>query len=292
MSVNSGRSSSFIHGIDSRVKIIILFCLSLFSVMVDSAEALVVIFALVAVFVFLAKIDIKKIGLLLILMGLLTWGTMFSQALFYFGEPRTVLINLVDPGAPVFGKFFGELNVYREGFKYGAVQSLRFSFMLMAGLIFVWTTEPTAMLVALMRLKIPYTIAFMAVTAVNFLPTIIEEVLAVRLALSMRGGGIFSFNPFKLCFNALKLIRPVFINCYRRSNILALTIQGRAFNTTPVSQMDLGRNFNFPELVLLACVMLVTATLVFIKIFYWLYLSGLYYHTELRPVYEFCRYYL
>jgi len=286
------RSTGLLYEIDTRVKIIILLCLSVFSILLENPVSLLAMLFISTALAVGARIDAGRIGLLAFLVVLTTWGTMFSQTLFYDQLPRTVWFQIIEKNTPVIGRLIGELNVYHEGFRHGAIQSLRFSFMLIGGLVFVWTTDSTGMLRGLLNLRVPYTLAFMTVMAVRFLPTIIDETFTVMRAFKLRGGDMFSINPVATVLNCLTVIRPVLINCYRRSNILASSIQSRAFDPGAKRHGRLGKPLSSSEIIILVAALTVTTTLVSAKIVYWLYLSGFNYQPALRPLYEFCRLYI
>lgn len=225
-----GRPDGFLQGLDGRLKIICLLCASILAVVLDRAESLLVLLALSLTAALAARPDRGKGKMLLIMAALVTWGTMFSQSIFYYNEPRTVLFNVIAPDTPILGPLVGNVSFYKEGFVYGAVQSLRFSSMLVLGLVFRWTTESAAMFRGLLQLRLPFALSFMTVTAMRFIPTIADEFAMVALAARMRGGKVFSWNPAALAASWLRILRPVLINCYRRSNILALSVQARAFS--------------------------------------------------------------
>ncbi len=285
-------SDGILARLDPRLKILCLLCISVYSVMLENTAPLLLLFSFSWVLVAVERIEWRKVRLLLLLVILMVWGTMFSQSVFYFEEPRTVLINLVNADTPLIGRWTGDISIYREGFRYGAVQSLRFASMMVYGLVFCWSTDTGKMLSGMLQLRVPYVIAFMTVTAVRFIPVIMDEFATVSLAMRMRGGRVLSPNPVRLLRNWLKLIRPVFINCYRRSNILSLSIQSRAFSPSAGRTDVKGRVVTPVEAVLLATVMSVTAFTVLLKTFYGLYLWDILYISELRWVYEICRLYL
>ncbi len=278
--------------LDARVKIIGLLCVSVYAVALDSAVALLILSAVSWILACVERVGWAKLRLLVFLVGLTVWGTMFSQSIFYFEEPRTVLVTLVSPETPLIGGWTGGISIYREGFRHGAVQSLRFASMMTFGFLFCWSTGPGKMLSGMLQLRVPYVLAFMTVTAVRFIPAVMDEFATVILAMRMRGGKIFSLNPARLLANWLKLIRPVFINCYRRSNILSLSIQSRAFQPAAARTTAEGGRFTRGEKVLLTAVLLSTAALVLLKILHGLYLWDILYVSRLRLIYEISRLYL
>lgn len=281
-----------LYDLEPRLKMGILFCASVFSVLLDSAWALSTLCGLALLAPVLARLGWRRWRLMLIMAAAVTWGTMFSQAIFYYGEPRTVLLNLVEPQTPLLGPLIGEVSLYLEGFEHGAVQSLRITTMLVLGLTLCWTTDNAAMLRGLLAFRLPFVLAFMTVTAMRFLPIIMQEFAQVALAWRLRGGRLLSLNPWVTVLAWLKITRPVLINCYRRSATLALSIQTRAFTPRAARHQALERPLTWGEVGGLGLVALLTLTVLIIKILYWLYLAGIHYHSSLRSAYEFCRLYL
>ena len=283
--------SSWLTRLDARVKLGALFCASLFMVLLDSAWSLSSLCLLSFLPAAFARLGINRWLLLIVMAGSVTWGTMFSQSIFYYGEPRTVLFNLVESTTPLLGALTGEVNIYIEGFQHGAVQSLRITAMMILGMTLCWTTDNAAMLGGLLYFRLPFVLAFMAVTAVRFLPVILEEFAQVALAWRLRGGRLFSANPVRTVLFWLKITRSVLINCYRRSATLALSIQTRAFTPQAARHQVTGRPLRPAELSGLGLMVLATSGALLMKILYWLYLAGLHYHSNLRQLYEFCRFY-
>ncbi|MCB2188017.1 MAG: energy-coupling factor transporter transmembrane protein EcfT [Deltaproteobacteria bacterium] len=283
---------AFLARLDARVKMGALLAASLFSVLLDSPWSLSALCLAAWLAAAGARLGWRQWRLLLFMVGAVTWGTMLSQAIFYYGEPRTVLLNLVEPGTPGLGSLLGEVSLYLEGFRYGAIQSLRISTMLILGLTLCWTTDNAAMLAGLLALRLPFVVSFMTVTALRFLPIILGEFAQVILAFRLRGGRLWSPNPLATLLAWLKIIRPVLINCYRRSATLALSIQTRAFTAQAARRQ--ARNQPLPRAGLGVLGFLASAALaaLTLKILYWLYLAGLYYSPALRAYYEFCRFYL
>jgi len=292
MGETSPEERRFAHNLDPRLKICLLLCASILSVAIDGAGALLAFFGLVGLAAIFSGVGTSRLKMLAAMIVFVIWGNMFSQALFYYGEPRTVIFSIVRPDTPILGNLVGEVNVYLEGFRHGAVQSLRFSSMIVAGLLFCWTTDVGEMLSGLLALRVPYVLAFMTVTGIKFLPTIMDEVKAVNLAMKMRGGRIFHPNPFMTVSNCLKLARPVFINCNRRSGILSLSIQSRAFSPGIKRTVRQKGGLKPGEIFLMTVSLSTVLGLLTLKTLYWLYTNEVFYNSNLRAVYEFCRLYI
>ena len=279
--------NTIIHNIDPRAKVAVLFAMSLLVVSVDNEKILFFLF-LIPVFAYpAARLSASKYWIAFILIAVSLWGTIFSQALFYREWPRTIILPLIPRELPLLGKITGGLYVYKEGFLYGLIQGLRFSAMTAAGLLLCWTTAPQKMLLGLVRLKIPYGIAFMAVTAIRFLPILLAEIFIVIEAQRLKG-----FNPLKLkglFKGVMNTLAPVLANSVRRAGVLAASVESRAFRAYPDRTYLRELRYNAVDFGITAISLIVSAGVAAIKSLYGLYAGEILYISGLRWVYEIGR---
>jgi energy-coupling factor transport system permease protein len=280
---------SFIQRIDPRVKLISLVTLSIVTISVDRPLTLILFFLLTMAGYPLARIPLRNIKILAVLLLLLIWGTVYSQALFYQEYPRTILFTILPENA--LGLSWKGLHVYREGIEYGALQSMRFAATTALALLFYWTTNPNAMLFGLIRLKAPYGLAFMVITSLRFIPLLVSEALTV-----IRAQRLKAYKPFQPA-NWLKtvflVLIPILSNCIRRSAKLAVSVEGRAF-VPNASRTHLNEDMlalgPLDRVILTLCVL--ALPVVIFKILFWLYENDLYYLSELRWIYDIARHYI
>lgn len=283
---------TIIHRMDPRAKILILISTAFIAVTLDNPETMFLLFLIVLSGFALSRMPSIKLKTLAILLILLIWGTIYSQALFYSQLPRTVIFTIIRPDFPVLGWLTnGGLFVYEEGLHHGAIQGLRSASILSLGLLMCWTTDSRDMLNGLVGLRVPYSVAFMVVTAVRFLPIIITEVATVITVQRLRG-----FNPKKfgsgITKTLLNILTPTLSNCVRRTGTLAVSIQSRAFRANPDRTYLKKLKFsNVDKVVVIACIF-AAISIVSIKLLYTMYMSGIYYTSDLRPVYAIARGYL
>jgi energy-coupling factor transport system permease protein len=269
--------------LDPRVKLAGMAWVSTASLLLDTTAALVALVGLSLLAVAGLKLGPKAWLLAALLLAATVWGTIASQALFYAGAPRTVLFTLLPP-AEVLGWHWPGLAVYREGVWHGLAQSLRMLAVALAGLAVCLSTSPERLLAALLRLRAPTAIGFMAVAAIRFLPTLIAEWGQVHQARRLRGaaGGWWIANQ-------AAVLRPVLASALRRATALATSVSSRGFDPA-------ARRTFYPPLVLrtgerflLAGLLATLLALVVVKGLYWLYLGELVYRPGLRPLYDFAR---
>lgn len=278
---------------DPRVKIILLFTVSILLILIEQPRTLGFIFLLTLLpyaFVPLER-ERKKVLFLLLVLGI--WGTMFSQALFYAQEPRTVLWVLIPPDLPVLGSLTGGLAVYQEGFLYGAVQSLRFSTMISLGLFLCWTTDSRDFMLGLMHWKIPYEIAFMTITALRFLPLLAEETRTVLTAQKLRGfkavKGVSLRQTIKTCSY---LFLPILANCIRRAGRLAVAAESRAFRGEKERSSLRSLRYSWSDRLVLLGLVSVSFLVLSAKLLYGLYYNGFCYFPACRVLYNIAQIWL
>ncbi|NOZ23946.1 MAG: energy-coupling factor transporter transmembrane protein EcfT [Planctomycetes bacterium] len=286
------RGETFFHRLDPRVKVFLLLFVATVTITIDSPATLLGLFLLSVAATASARLSIDRIKVIAGMVTLTVWGTMLSQAIFYGQFPRTVALTIIPKGLPILGTLTGGIYLYREGFLYGAVQSLRFSTAMCFGLLVCWTTDPRDLLLGLKRLRVPYGLSFMTVTALRFIPVIIAEAATVLAAARLR-----AFRPFRVGLRSmgaawLSILRPIFGNCLRRASTLALSVQSRAFDPTQPRTDFHQIRFRAADYVLLVSMWVALAGILGAKLLYGLYVSEVYYTAELRPLYEFVRHFL
>ena len=282
--------NTFLARMDPRTKIVVLVLLSTISIILDNPKSLLSVFVLVSFFCFFSKLSWDKLRILLLFLGVGVWGMMISQALFYSQMPRTVILTIISPEAPVIGRLTNGIFLYKEGFNYGAIQSLRFAITLTFGLVVAWTSEPHDLLTALVKLRVPYRLSFMTTTGIRFLPMIIEEASTVITAQRLR-----KYNPYRffgIARTALYTLTPILANCIRRAGILSMSIESRAFAGSSKRSFLKGLKYKRSDFWIMGIGGLVLVTLVMFKFLYWFYLIGIYRSSCFRDIYEIASRYL
>jgi len=164
-------------------------------------------------------------------------GIVFSQAVFYNFQPKTPIFTLIPPSFPVVGRITSGVRIYREGIAYGAVQSMRVVACFSMGMMVAFTTEASDMVLALTKLGLPGTFAFMLSIALRFFPALSEEAARIAAAQKLRGVRTRGFLG-RLCALRL-LVFPLVLNSLRTARQMALAAETRAFSgeRTPISEL-------------------------------------------------------
>lgn len=274
---------------DPRAKLAWLVAVSLAGVLIDGAVALAILCASTLVVALTMRWDRRMWLVVGAPVLAVAWGTMLSQAMFYAAEPRTVILTLVPEGS-IGGLHFPGLRMYREGFSYGLVQSLRMIAVMLAGLSVCLSTSPERLLAALAWSGVPEAIGFMSVAALRFLPTMVDQWSTVRRACRLRGFRPQYFglrNLTRTLRVELALLVPVVASALRRASTLATSITVRGFDATK-------RRTLYPQLAMsraeaagVIVLGLAILGLAMLKSLYWLSVGGQLRISALQPIYDF-----
>ena len=276
---------------DPRLKLAALAWVSTLSVLCDSMAALVVLALIGATLATGLRLPRRRALALFVTLVAIAWGTMLSQALFFGGSPRTVLLTIIEPSEWRGWKLPG-IVLYRAGFAYGLKQSLRMIAVTLAGLSVCLSTSPERLFAALARLRFPAALGFMTVSALRMLPLLVAEYRVARQARWLRGGRISTFAA-RLAWTRpraeLALLVPVLAGALRRATTLATSVSARGFDPSAPRTYYPPLQFTTAERIAVAGLLSSWLLVCSVKVLYWLYLADLYYWPELRGLYAFAR---
>ena len=278
--------------LDPRTKIILLMICGCLVIMLDSAVSLSGCFFASIGLIVLSFPSWRQIRLLVLFLFFVTWGLIYSQAIFYNEFPRTVLFTLVGSDVPFIGKVTGGVRVYREGLLYGAIQSLRFNTTLTIGCFIIWTTQSRDLLLAFVKLRVPYNLAFMVTTALHYIPLIGTEAATVIRSQRLRGFRYLQFNVLQVIRGILNSFRPILTNNIRRATHLGEAVESRAFSPEIVENQRTSLRvlkMQPQDLILIMALSITFVGVIGLKIIYFCYANGIYYASWMRGMYTFVR---
>ncbi len=125
---------------------------------------------------------------------------------------------------------WGRLEVSRESLLYAIAMGLRLASFVGAGLIFLSTTTNEEFTQGLIRLRLPYPIAFAFSTALRLVPTFAGAGATIVQAQISRGLDVESGNIFQRAGKFIPLAVPLFIYAIRHTNMLAMALESKGFN--------------------------------------------------------------
>lgn len=275
----------WLQRLDPRTKVAALAFIATYSILLDSPQSLFLLFVTQLLLHATAQTSFARWQVMIVLISAGMWGTMIGQAMFYSQEPRTVIACIFSPTLPIIGEWSGGVYLYREGAAHGVMQGLRSGTMLAAGLLFCWNTDPRQMLRCFLQWRMPYELAFMLVTALRFLPLMLQEAQIVRQAQLLRSP---QTQPvfFKIK-QALQSLLPILARSLRRAATLAMSVESRGFSR----QQRLPDRAVWPRRQFFAILLLTafTAFAVGAKLLFWLQYNGIFYSNQFRALYDFCQ---
>lgn len=253
-----------------------LVCLSILAIVLQRPLSLALLALLCISPWFLVSRLAPWRGRVLGLMTALVWSTAWSQGLFYADEPRVPWLRV------------GPVTVWREGLVHGFVQSLRLLSLAAAGAALAGTLSVDRLLAGLVALRVPWPLAFLAATAIRFLPEAGRELLIVRQARARRGRPVWQRSPWAWASLEASLLLPALARALRRARCLAESLETRGFD--PLAPPTLWvRPLPWGLRLVAAAGILITAILAAARVAFLLYASDALWHPGLRGLYGFVR---
>ena len=120
----------------------------------------------------------------------------------------------------------------REGLIYGAVVSLRLLSVMAAGTLVVFTTYPSDLILAMTKLRVPHSFAFMLTLSLRFLPETVEQGKRILVAQQLRGAGGKGFVSAVGRFRFL--VVPLLAMSLRSARQVALAAEIRAYSANRI----------------------------------------------------------
>jgi len=262
---------------DPRSRLLLLLCVGVLAVCLDRPASLGLLCVFSALPLVVLRLPGQWWGRGALAIGVVIWGTVLSQGIFYDSLPRVPLFEV------------GPVTVWKEGVFWGAIQSLRFVATILAGLAVAVSTSPARLQDALIRLRVPMALAFLSTTALRTVPQTGRTILAVRQARASRGRPLWQRGPFGWLRQELLMLRPIVAESLRRARSLAEALDSRGYDpATPRSATRPLRLATW-EWPLLGAALGTTCVVLSVRVLFVLYTVELLYIPSLRPLYGFVR---
>ncbi len=220
--------SSYLHTMDPRVKIIALLYLSVVVFVVRSIFVVLVMCGVFSVLWSSAKLswkswwDFAKVVLsimsLIVVLQLFFYGEN-SKAHFMFGLQLSDNVGILSNYGPKW-----------EGLEFGILLTIRFLSLILLMPMVIKTTTVNQMSLGMVRLGLPYKVAYMTTTSLNIIPTFQEEIRTIMDAQKLRGMTVFEEGKKWEKFKSYPaLVVPMIIGAMRRAQQMGVAMDTRAF---------------------------------------------------------------
>ena len=258
--------NSVIHRLDPRVKIVISLVYIVAIFLAKSVTAFILLTVSSAVFVAMTGISPRLI--------------LRSMKPLLFIIIFTAVINLffMTGENPVFEWRF--IHISREGIINACLIVLRIVLLITATSVFLtYTTTPLALTDALEQLLSPlkklhvpvHEFSMMMTIALRFIPTLIDETQKIINAQTARGADFTSGGLIKRGKALVPILIPLFISAFRRADELATAMECRCY-TGGEGRTRMNTLKSKPkDWVFFFCILLLTAGIVLLNIFFPLY---------------------
>jgi energy-coupling factor transport system permease protein len=116
-----------------------------------------------------------------------------------------------------------------EGLMFGLVVACRLLVPLLAFQYLFATSTPNEIVLGLVRIGVPYKVAFLVSTTFRFVPFLLEEYNAIRDAQRLRGIDYDRIGIAKRLLALGRLLVPLLVNCLHKAQQLEIALQARGF---------------------------------------------------------------
>jgi energy-coupling factor transport system permease protein len=206
--------ATWLHGLDPRTKISAVLLIFVICLCFNHPLFMAIILTGV-LFVFATAKSTKVLWKLRFLLLLLF---AFSVVLWpFFIKGKTILLQ------------WHGLEVSSESLLYGLAMGLRLITFVSAGMLLLATTKNEEITNGLIRLGIPYPVAFALATAIRLAPTFADAGATIVQAQVSRGLDLESKNIFSRFKRFAPLAIPIFISAMRYTNFLAMALESKGF---------------------------------------------------------------
>ncbi|MCD9189250.1 MAG: energy-coupling factor transporter transmembrane protein EcfT [Pyrinomonadaceae bacterium] len=207
---------SFIHKLDPRTKIIGLFAVSglLF---VFNHPAYVFILFCFALLISLTGGVLSRIFRLIIPLSILAIVSMITWPFYLKG------------GTELFS--IGGIVLSKEALLYGIAMGFRWAGAIVLGIIFLSITRPDDFYAAMIKLKIPYSVAFVTSLTFRLVPSFIGSGVEIKEAQVSRGLDLNSGGIFSRVRKWMVLAVPLFMNAIQQTTRMTVALESRAFGS-------------------------------------------------------------
>lgn len=222
--------------LDFRPKLALIAALTIIAFVWESPLLGALLALVVALACLAAGVKLRSIRtslLLLVPFGLLILVTQgfFADAVIRMRTGQPALTPLVT--IPEQAWLVGGAMMSVEGVAYGL--NILFKMLTMALLVplLVLTTDVDAMVVGMVKIRIPYKIAFVLASTLRFFPLLFADIQAITEAQRLRGLALERMGLFRRARIYAQLAVPLILGVVVKSQTLEVVLQSKAFSGSP-----------------------------------------------------------
>lgn len=200
--------SSPIHELDPRVKFLYVCIIFIIAILFNKLQPLLILFIMQLPLVYIAKIQKEWIR------------SMKGSGLFAVFIFLTNLVSYY---------FYGGFESFAQLIEHSLAITFRFILLIESFSIFLLTTSPDHLGLALEQSGFPYEFCFAFTTAIRFVPVLADEAQTIMDAQKARGLELEKGRFIDRIKNYIPILIPLIVNSVRRSLELAEAMESRAW---------------------------------------------------------------
>lgn len=229
---------SFLHRMDPRVKIVLLFFYLLLVFFVENVAGFLALGVSIALLMIVSQVPL---GMQLRSIRPILWIVLFTFGVHLFMTPGTELFVV------------GPLSATWEGLMRGVYIGLRLILLILLSTLLTLTTSPLrltdgleALLSPLRRVGVPvHELSMMMTIALRFIPTLLEELDRIMKAQKARGADFEHGSIVRRMRAIVPVLVPLFLSAFRRADELAMAMEARCYRggegRTQMKELHIGR---------------------------------------------------
>ncbi len=219
------RRNNPVAAVDMRVKYALLFLASTLIFVWNNIWLQAAFLSFIVILMIMAGISAPTMRrLFLILLPALILITVIQGLWSPFGETAMITV-------PTDTAVIGGLNIfYVEGIVFGLVVCCRIMAPMLAFQLVFLTSEPNDIVLGLVRLGVPYRVAFLFSTTFRFVPLLLEEFNAIKDAQRLRGIDIDSFGLMRKLVAMGRMLVPLVMICLSKAQLMEIALQAKGFS--------------------------------------------------------------
>ena len=206
----SGSVGTPIHRLDPRTKLALLLASFIMAILPERP-----LVAGLAAFLVLVHLALAR-----------AWGELYRCRWLLLGLAlfSVIVWSLLATGpTPLFWR------VSRESVAFGTATFLKLGAMMLSGLALLATTRVEELFLGLVKLRLPYPVAFAFALALRWVPEVYQTALRVKEAQEVRGLALQEGGLLTRLRRHLPLLVPIFLLTLRRTQTMAWTLEARGF---------------------------------------------------------------
>ncbi|MEM2896425.1 MAG: energy-coupling factor transporter transmembrane component T [Candidatus Bathyarchaeia archaeon] len=220
--------NSFLHRMHPVTKLVLLVCMTVLIFSSTNLAYQTLLLSVVIVLWAVVKIPFRYLKTLFTFAFFIIIFFMLTQSWTYAGNKTVMFCIQIPRATPLIGG--ATTTFFLEGILFGISMSIRLVALLMLMPLIVFTTPLTSLILGLLQLKLPYNYAFIATTALRFLPLLTNTRDLIIDAQKLRGLELEKVSFIKKFTAQIPLLVPLIVTSLKLCDDLETAIESRAFS--------------------------------------------------------------